>query len=92
MFCLSQVHAVVSRLCEPVAGLDSAQLARWLGLDPSLYVKHSQISDTRDGGTDPVPEGVSMENAEPLKVKCPNKECSHVTEISVSVCIQCIVV
>ncbi len=78
-----KVHAVVSRLCEPVVGLDSAQIASWLGLDPSLYVRHLHAAESRDVDIDSVPEGVCMDNAEPLKVKCPIKECSHVTEINV---------
>ncbi len=32
-----QVHAVVSRLCEPIDGLGAASIAEFLGLDPSGY-------------------------------------------------------
>lgn len=32
-----QVHAVVSRLCEPIEGLGPASIAEFLGLDPSGY-------------------------------------------------------
>ena len=82
---LIKVHAVVSRLCEPIAGLDSVQLADWLGLDPSLYAKHRlQTGETEESGYSSMPGGVSISNAEPLKVKCPRKECQCVTEIKVS--------
>ncbi|KAL8595946.1 hypothetical protein ACOMHN_018258 [Nucella lapillus] len=36
-----QIHPVVSRLCDPIEGTDSAHLAECLGLDPSGY-RHSQ--------------------------------------------------
>lgn len=32
-----QVHAVVARLIEPVAGTDTARIAQCLGLDPTHY-------------------------------------------------------
>lgn len=32
-----QVHPVVSRLCDPLEGTDSARLAQCLGLDPEQY-------------------------------------------------------
>nr|XP_006813201.1 PREDICTED: DNA polymerase alpha catalytic subunit-like [Saccoglossus kowalevskii] len=35
-----QVHPVVSRLCDPIDGTDTAQIAECLGLDPSGY-RHS---------------------------------------------------
>lgn len=44
-----QVHAVVSRLCEPVEGLGAATIAEFLGLDPSGYVKRDQRTE-EDGG------------------------------------------
>ena len=66
-----------------MAGLDSAQLAHWLGLDSSLYAKRL-VTNTEEEKDNLMPGGVSMENAEPLKVKCSNKECSFITEINVS--------
>ena len=32
-----QLHPVVSRLCDPIEGMDSARVALCLGLDPSQY-------------------------------------------------------
>lgn len=34
-----QIHPVVTRLCEPIEGIDAAQIAESLGLDSSSYVK-----------------------------------------------------
>jgi DNA polymerase alpha subunit A len=33
----NQLHPVISRLCEPIDGLDSEHLAQWVGLDPKAY-------------------------------------------------------
>ncbi|KAG8450588.1 hypothetical protein GDO86_003019 [Hymenochirus boettgeri] len=35
-----QIHPVVSRICEPIDGIDSALIAAWLGLDPSQFRVH----------------------------------------------------
>ena len=32
-----QLHPVVSRLCDPLEGTDSARIAQCLGLDPEQY-------------------------------------------------------
>ena len=40
-----QLHAVVSRLCEPIQGLDSAHIALWLGLDSSAYAEPQEHAD-----------------------------------------------
>ena len=39
-FSLVQVHPVVSRLCDPIEGTDSARLADCLGLDPMRFRSH----------------------------------------------------
>lgn len=38
----NQVHPVVSRLCKPIEGTDSARIAMCLGLDPSKYKDNAQ--------------------------------------------------
>ena len=76
-----QVHAVVSRLCDPIAGLDSSHLAQWLGLDPSQYTKRLQTTGRNEGDV-LVPGGVYIDNADPLKVKCCNMECAQITEVN----------
>ncbi|XP_075936283.1 DNA polymerase alpha catalytic subunit [Anarhichas minor] len=37
-----QVHPVVSRICDPIEGIDSVLIATWLGLDPSQFRAHQQ--------------------------------------------------
>ncbi|XP_068566425.1 DNA polymerase alpha catalytic subunit [Cebidichthys violaceus] len=37
-----QVHPVVSRICDPIEGIDSMLIATWLGLDPSHFRAHQQ--------------------------------------------------
>ena len=78
---LAQVHAVVSRLCDPIAGLDSSHLAQWLGLDPSLYTKRLQAIERNEGDVS-MPGGVYIDSADPLRVKCCNKECAQINEVN----------
>ncbi|XP_074549781.1 DNA polymerase alpha catalytic subunit [Halichoeres trimaculatus] len=37
-----QVHPVVSRICDPIEGIDSVLIATWLGLDPGQFRAHQQ--------------------------------------------------
>ncbi|XP_028289961.1 DNA polymerase alpha catalytic subunit isoform X2 [Gouania willdenowi] len=37
-----QVHPVVSRICDPIEGIDSVLIATWLGLDPSHFRAQQQ--------------------------------------------------
>ncbi|CAN9506180.1 unnamed protein product [Ophioblennius macclurei] len=37
-----QVHPVVSRICDPIEGIDSVLIATWLGLDPSQFRAQQQ--------------------------------------------------
>lgn len=43
-----QIHPVISRLCEPVEGVDAAFIAECLGLDPTSYRKAIQKSMEKD--------------------------------------------
>ena len=43
-----QLHPVVSRLCEPLEGTDSARIAQSLGLDPEQYRKSVRVEVTAD--------------------------------------------
>lgn len=43
-----QLHPVISRICDPIEGMDSARIASCLGLDPSAYkqsIKRETIED-----------------------------------------------
>ncbi|XP_041670511.1 DNA polymerase alpha catalytic subunit [Cheilinus undulatus] len=46
-----QVHPVVSRICDPIEGIDSVLIATWLGLDPGQFRAHQQYQreDEADG-------------------------------------------
>uniref|UniRef100_A0A3P9L8F1 DNA polymerase n=1 Tax=Oryzias latipes TaxID=8090 RepID=A0A3P9L8F1_ORYLA len=37
-----QIHPVVSRICEPIEGIDGVLIATWLGLDPSHFRSQQQ--------------------------------------------------
>ncbi|XP_035271225.1 DNA polymerase alpha catalytic subunit isoform X1 [Anguilla anguilla] len=37
-----QVHPVVSRICDPIEGIDAVLIATWLGLDPSQFRAQQQ--------------------------------------------------
>ncbi|XP_054863251.1 DNA polymerase alpha catalytic subunit isoform X4 [Amphiprion ocellaris] len=37
-----QIHPVVSRICDPIEGIDSVLIATWLGLDPSQFRAQQQ--------------------------------------------------
>lgn len=41
-----QLHPVISRLCDPLDGTDSARIAQCLGLDPEQFRKHIYTNDT----------------------------------------------
>merc|ERR1719376_346128 len=43
-----QLHPVVSRLCEPLEGTDSARIAQCLGLDPEQYRRSVRVTVTAD--------------------------------------------
>jgi len=43
-----QLHPVVSRLCEPLEGTDSARIAQCLGLDPEQYRRSVRVEVTAD--------------------------------------------
>jgi hypothetical protein len=84
-----QIHPVVSRLCEPIEGMDSYHIAQSLGLDPSGF-KHK--SSSSGGGITIAPAQLSKQqkklesftnelekytNCIPFKYTCP--ECKHET-------------
>ncbi|XP_078147531.1 DNA polymerase alpha catalytic subunit isoform X1 [Centroberyx gerrardi] len=44
-----QVHPVVSRICDPIEGIDGVLIATWLGLDPSHFRAHQQYQREEEG-------------------------------------------
>ncbi|XP_019718665.1 DNA polymerase alpha catalytic subunit [Hippocampus comes] len=45
-----QIHPVVSRICEPIEGIDGVLIATWLGLDPSQFRSHQLHQREEDVG------------------------------------------
>jgi DNA polymerase alpha subunit A len=43
-----QIHPIVSRLCEPIEGIDAVHIATCLGLDPAAF-KHKNTSSSTTG-------------------------------------------
>ena len=68
-----QVHAVVSRLCDPIPGLDPSQIALWLGLDPSHYRwKGGEVGEEDALEAVVVDTQEKFKNCKPLSVLCPH--------------------
>ena len=82
VFCSLQVHAVVTRLCQPIEGLDAAQLASWLGLDPSAYSQR-QTGGGEEEGADYLlsTDGLALVEGEPLILRCRKEKCSALTSL-----------
>jgi len=63
-----QLHPVVSRLCDPIEGMDSARVAQCLGLDPSQYKQRVDRSEDQVEGT--IREEDRFRGCERLVVEC----------------------
>ncbi|KAJ1117106.1 hypothetical protein NDU88_005306 [Pleurodeles waltl] len=71
-----QIHPVVARICEPIDGIDSALIAAWLGLDPSLFrvQSHYQKDEENDallGGPSQITDDEKYKDCERFKFACP---------------------
>ena len=64
-----QLHPVVSRLCDPVEGMDSARVAQCLGLDPSQYKQRASREEAGDWEEE-VKEEDKFRSCERLVVEC----------------------
>lgn len=76
-----QLHPPIWRLCEPIDGLDSAQVAECLGLDPAKFATYSSTegSGSRDdfsmpGGSN---ELARFSDAKQLTVRCASCKIAH---------------
>jgi DNA polymerase alpha subunit A len=77
-----QIHPIVSRLCEPIEGIDSMHIASCLGLDP-LNFKNKSSSTTSALQINPtltkqqqklqayINEAEKYKNCIPFKFQCP---------------------
>ncbi|CAH2220565.1 DNA polymerase alpha catalytic subunit isoform X1 [Pelobates cultripes] len=71
-----QVHPVVSRICEPIDGIDSSLIAAWLGLDPSQFRvhQHHQKDEENDallGGPTQLTDEEKYRDCERFRCACP---------------------
>ncbi|XP_063224036.1 DNA polymerase alpha catalytic subunit isoform X2 [Bacillus rossius redtenbacheri] len=77
-----QIHPVVSRLCEPIDGLDSARIAECLGLDPAAYRRSQQNyqNDDQDvtlGEKTCLSEDERYKHCDRFKFMCMNENCKE---------------
>ncbi|ODN03191.1 DNA polymerase alpha catalytic subunit [Orchesella cincta] len=71
-----QVHPVVSRICEPIPGLDASRIAECLGMDPSSYKRRRVVEESHDDkylGEETDAE--KYRECEKFSFKCANTEC-----------------
>ena len=77
-----QIHPIISRLCEPIEGIDSMHIATYLGLDPANF-KNKSSSATSSLQINPtlskqqqklqsyINEAEKYKNCVPFKILCP---------------------
>ncbi|CAL8118832.1 unnamed protein product [Orchesella dallaii] len=71
-----QLHPVVSRICEPIPGLDAARIAECLGMDPSSYKRRRLVEESHDDkylGEETETE--KYRECERFIFRCANKDC-----------------
>lgn len=74
----SQIHPVVSRLCDPIEGTDATFIAESLGLDPTQY----KSAANHHGGDDPnvsvlMTDEERFKDVDKFYIKCSNKACAE---------------
>ena len=71
-----QLHPPIWRLCEPIEGIESAQIAECLGLDPAKFHRAEMASSAAEGASAYQNSAASARDlsrfagAEPLTVAC----------------------
>ncbi|XP_037135270.1 DNA polymerase alpha catalytic subunit [Syngnathus acus] len=81
----NQIHPVVSRICEPIEGIDGVLIATWLGLDPSQFRSHQQHQreqeeDATLGGPIQLTDGERYKDCERFTFTCPQCEKENIYE------------
>ncbi|XP_077592507.1 DNA polymerase alpha catalytic subunit isoform X2 [Stigmatopora nigra] len=71
-----QIHPVVSRICEPIEGIDGVLIATWLGLDPSQFRSHQLHQREEEeasslGGPIQLADEERYKDCERFKFACP---------------------
>lgn len=80
----------MTRLCQPIEGLDAAQLASWLGLDPSAYAQRQTGGGEEEDADHLLPTGgLALVEGEPLVLRCRQEKCSALTSLGLgdNVCV-----
>lgn len=76
-----QIHPVVSRICSPIEGMDSAMVAELLGLDPSQYRQYTRHQDDDDASyrmrddDDPLSLNHYIQ-CDRITFRCPAEDCA----------------
>jgi DNA polymerase alpha subunit A len=71
-----QIHPVVSRICEPIPGLDAARIAESLGLDPTSYKKRKVYEqNAEDGALGEISDAEKYRECERFSFRCANLDC-----------------
>lgn len=71
-----QIHPVVSRICEPIPGLDAACIAESLGMDPTSFKRRRRVEDSHDDNyLGEETEAEKYRDCERFSFKCPTKGC-----------------
>ncbi|XP_061121439.1 DNA polymerase alpha catalytic subunit [Syngnathus typhle] len=81
----NQIHPVVSRICEPIEGIDGVLIATWLGLDPSQFRSHQQHQreqeeDSTLGGPIRLTDEERYKDCERFTFTCPQCEKENIYE------------
>jgi len=72
----NQVHPVVSRICEPIPGLDAARIAESLGLDSSSYKKRRVYENpTEEVGLGEMSDAEKYRECAKFSFLCANPDC-----------------
>ena len=76
-----QVHPVISRLCDPIEGTDTAHIAECLGLDASGYRHSLQQQENQDddallGGVQ-ISDEEKYKDCERLEIVCSSLTCGR---------------
>ncbi|CAG7823867.1 unnamed protein product [Allacma fusca] len=66
----NQVHPVVSRICDPIPGLDPARIADSLGLDSSSYKRRRVVEENEDKFLGHQSEAEKYTDCEKLTFQC----------------------
>ncbi|XKL64150.1 hypothetical protein PGB90_004236 [Kerria lacca] len=81
-----QIHPVVTRLCEPIDGIDAVQIAEFLGLDPAIYHNtHRLNTSVNEDDEITLDETDRYKNCDRFEFKCSNANCGITNALDVPI-------